>query len=80
MDWDSINEALKLVQDPATIAVVIVLCVLIPALPAIIRAIMDGSRLRNESNAKIDRENKRLQIELKAKNDKRLEKKRRNKK
>lgn len=78
MDWDSISEALKLVQDPATIAVVIVLCVLIPTLPAIIMAVMDGSRLRNESNAKIDRENKRLQIELKAKKDKRLEKKRRN--
>jgi hypothetical protein len=78
LDSKVISEALKLVQDPMAIAIIIVLCVLIPTLPAIIRAVMDGSRLRNESNAKIDRENKRLQIELKAKNDKRLEKKRRN--
>jgi len=77
VDLGFLEKAVEGISDPIVLAAVVVLCVLIYRAPAIISVVAEARRLGRENTVEVDGRRKLLASQIKASEDKRLRKKRR---
>lgn len=77
VDLGFLEKAVEGISDPIVLAVVVVLCFFIYRAPTIIAVIAEARRLGRENTVEVDGRRKLLASQIKASEDKRLRKKRR---